>query len=241
MKFIGLLVVALALALAPTVAVAPSAHARYGSGSFTVKNAQHLSSGCYYHPYAVNLNITGASYWDVDIRILAPNGSIADLNYISGTGSGAASFPEETFLCSSLDAPGTYKITGKVTTYDYYYGQIAEAQMIPASFQVLAYTPPAPPPPPPAPVYADVTGSVSHKMVTRGVKFTFKSDALPPGATLRNALKWKVVAEGRVRASFTQGPSNIRTKTIRFAAGTGRHVVKVLRHGIRVKTVSFRT
>lgn len=249
-KIIQMLAVVLALVLAPSAAFAgPSAEARYGSGTFTVANTSLKEYGCFYHPYTVNLNIGTETYdWDAEIRVLAPNGTVAEFDFIDGVGVGAGSLPEEIFFCSSLDPAGTYTITGTLSTYESYYDYTpTDVALAPVAFTVSPYVAPTPPPPPapvpapapaPAPVvYADVTGKVSVKSVANGAKLTFKSNALPSGATQRKALSWKVIADGKVKKTFSQIPSTIRSLTVRFKDKTGRHVIKVQRNGKVVRTV----
>lgn len=253
-KVAAALAVALVLAFAPSSAIAmPAASARYGAGSFTVANTTLLSYGCFYHPYTVNLGVTGASYWDVDVRVLAPNGSVFEMDYLYGTGSGSASFPEDMFFCSSLDPAGTYTITGTVTTYDYYYDEIAATPLTSSAFTVSPYVAPAPTPTPvpvpapapvpapttTAPVFADVSGTVSKKLINRGVKFTFRAKALPSGTTLRKKLTWTIVSDGKFK-TITQGPSSTKSLTMRFPGRSGKHLVKVLRNGKLATKVTVR-
>ena len=147
---IRLLLVAL---LATVTALGATPAFAYGTGGFTIGNVQLLSYGCFYHPYQVNLTLGAETTdWSYDVRVLAPNGSVHDFAYDYGTGGGARTVAEEAFFCSSLDPAGTYTVTGTLETYegvsDYTPTQVA---LTPASFQVLAYTPPPPPPPPPPP------------------------------------------------------------------------------------------
>lgn len=249
MRLLKTLALAIVLALVPSTAAfaGPSTvAARYGTGTFTVGNVQLLEYGCFYHPYSANLNLGyETTEWDVDIRITAPNGSIFEFDYGYGYGGGVRTLTGEMFFCSSLDTPGTYTVTGVLETYEGTYDYTPTAQtMTPVQFQVLPYVAPTPPPPPvpPAPVitYADVTGSVNSKAITRGIKLTFKSKALPTGAVVGKRLSWKVLIDGKTRKSFTQGPSSIRSVQFTSPARSGRHKVKVLRNGKVSKTFYYR-
>lgn len=208
-----------------------------GTATLTIPDVtMSADQGCIEH-YGT-FSTTHIDYWNVDINVTGPS-TWPPSDYLFGTG--PSSQIVALTLCPSMDGPGTYTATGLVTVEDPYSWDQLNA-LVTDTYTISRPTPPPPPPPPPAPAptYADVTGKVTNKPVARGVKFTFKSNALPSGATLRNTLKWKVVADGRTKASFSQGPSNIRTKTVRFAARSGKHVVKVLRNGRVVKTVRFR-
>ncbi|WP_457207569.1 hypothetical protein [Nocardioides sp. P5_C9_2] len=256
-KIIQMLAVVLALVLAPSAAFADQgAEAKYGTGSFTVKSltlpAQY---GCFYHPYTVNLTLGWETTdWSLDVRITAPNGTIFDEASASefGTVGGTRSLSGEIFFCSSQTAPGTYTMTGVLDTYEGASDYTPTAQSLaPMQFTVSPYVAPTPPPPPapapvpapapapaPAPVvYADVTGKVSSKAITDGAKLTFKSNALPSGATQRKALTWTVIADGKIKKTFTQQASNARNVTVRFKNKTGKHVINVLRNGKVAKTV----
>lgn len=246
MKLMKALALAIVLALLPSVASAAtpsSVSMRYGTGTFTVGNAQLLSSGCFYHPYTVNLNVGyETTDWDVDVRIMAPNGSIADLNFITGVGVGTGALAEEFFICSSLDQSGTYTITGTLNTYEGTYDFTPTKQaLVPVQFQVLPYVAPLPPAPPVvAPITADVAGTVTSSNVTRGVKLNFATKALPAGTVMGNKVTWTVLLDGKIRKTLSQGPSARQSVKVTSPARSGQHVVKVLRDGKAVKTVKYR-
>jgi hypothetical protein len=238
-KFIAVLIAAfVALLGLAGPATADSATLPYGgTATLTIPDVTLAGTGPCVSHYGT-FSISHPDYWNVDITANGPTTWPAT-DYLYGTGPGSRVV--ELILCPSTDGPGLYTATGLVTVEDpYSYNQ----QQVFVSDQFVISRPappaPAPAPPAPAPVYADVTGSVSSKMVTRGVKLTFKTNALPAGATQRNPLAWKVVADGKVKKSFTQTASNIRSTTLRYSADTGKHVVKVLRNGTVVKTVRFR-
>ena len=71
-------------------------------------------------------------------------------------------------------------------------------------------------------------------------KLTFKSKALPAGTVVGKRLSWKVLVDGKVRKSFTQGPSAIRTLKFTSPDRSGSHKVKVFRNGRALKTFFYR-
>lgn len=83
----------------------------------------------------------------------------------------------------------------------------------------------------------NVTGTVAKKMVTGGVKFTFRSAATPAGMVAGNPLKWVIKYDGQSKR-ITQGPSEVDSKTVQFSGG--RHIVKVFRNGVQVTKVTVR-
>lgn len=265
-RIIGWLALAITLALAPVTAVqaadatperydAKVSNARYGTGYFTVGNVTlPATGGCFNHPHRLDVNIGyETDGWFVAVNINGPNGYVD--GWISETyfdDWGASYFEENAFICSTLDGPGTYTISGTLYTINQGSSVVTEQALTPANFTVSPYvapvpppppaptTPPPPPPPAPAPVvYADVKGSVSKKMVTRGVKFTFKAKPIPAGAQIRNKLKWTIIKDDKV-SSFTQKPDTKKVKTITFAKGSGAHKVKVLRNGKVATKVTVR-
>ena len=82
-----------------------------------------------------------------------------------------------------------------------------------------------------------MTGTVAKKLITRGVRFTFRSKAIPAGTVMGDKLKWVVKYDGRTKR-IAQGPSEVDRLTLRF--DSGRHVVKVFRDGARVTTATVR-
>ncbi len=156
MKFLRMLAVVLALVLIPTAAHAQTAERKYGTGNFTVNSLTFQAQyGCLYHPYTANLNLGyETTDWYLDVRITAPNGTLADTGYASefDTVGGTRSLAGEIFFCASQTAPGTYTITGVLNTYEGSTDYTPTAQTLtPATFTVSAYVAPTPPPPP-APV-----------------------------------------------------------------------------------------
>ena len=105
------------------------------------------------------------------------------------------------------------------------------------SDQFVISHPAPPPPPPPAPVYSDVTGTVTKKAISNGVKFRFKTAPIPAGTLAGKQLRWVIKYDGRTKR-ITQGPSKVDALPLRF--DSGRHIVKVFRNGTRVSTVTVR-
>ena len=128
-KTIGLLMLAITLALGPAAAVqaadAPQRHdskvanARFGTGYFTVSNVTlPATGGCFDHPHRLDVNIGfETDGWFVAVDINGPKGPVD--SWVSQTyfaDWGASYFEESAFICSSLDGPGTYTITGTLYT-----------------------------------------------------------------------------------------------------------------------------
>jgi hypothetical protein len=200
-----------------------------GTATLTIPDVTLTPGGSCISHYGT-FSTTHIDYWNVDVTANGPTTWPAS-DYLYGTG--PATRIVELTLCPSFDGPGLYTAGGLMTVEDpASYNQLEV--LITDQFTISN--------PAPAPlVYADVTGKVSSKAVTRGVKLTFKSNALPSGATQRKALSWTVIADRKVKSSFTQPASNIRTKTLRFKARTGKHVIKVLRNGKVTKTIRLTT
>ena len=252
-KLLGLLMLAIMLALVPQSAQA----ARYGTGSITANNLTFPAQyGCLYHPYTVNLSLGyETTDWYLDVRITAPNGTLYDTGYASewDTVGGSRTLTGEIFFCASQTTPGTYTITGVLNTYEGASDYTATPQnLTPAQFTVSPYVAPTPPPPPPPaptptptpapapPATADVTGSVSGTKINNGIKLTFKSKALPAGTVVGKRLAWTVLVDSKIRKTFSQGPSAIRTLKFTSRDHSGSHKVKILRNGRALKTFYYR-
>lgn len=201
-----------------------------GTATLTVPDVTLPLSGCITH-YG-SFSITHTAYWNVDIEYTGPT-TYPVGDYLYGTGP-QSDRVVEFLMCASSDQPGVYTARGLVTVEDpNAYNQL-EA-FVTDQFVVAHATPP--PPPPPAPVYSDVTGTVAKKMITDGVKFTFKSKPTPSGTVTGDPLKWVVKYDGR-RKKITQGPAEVDKLTLRFKQG--KHVVKVFRNGAKVMTATVR-
>lgn len=256
MKFLRLLVIVLALMLIPATAHAKPIERKYGSGAITVAAAALKEYGCFYHPYSATVTIgPETTNWFASLDVIAPNGSVHSKK-VTGISSapGVVTVAGAVFLCSTLDANkvGTWTITGMIHSTNIGGSGVAESPLTPATFVLSPYAAPAPPAPvpttpaepvastPAAPVYADVSGSASSKAVSKGVKLTLKSNAIPTGATVGKNLTWTVIADGKIKKTITQGASKITTVTLKFKARSGMHLVKVLRNGKVAKTVRVR-
>lgn len=229
LRFTHILTVALTILgvlVAPTaVASAATTSGTFTTpgGSFATQPAQLRDYGCFYHPYTVTFETDPmGDGWSLEVRVLAPNGTIFDSASKIGTlGAAYGSFKEEMFFCSSLDVPGTYTITGTVTSY--YGGGSRNWPMTPLSFEVL-----------PVPK-VDVTGTVKKRSVDRGARFTFRSQPLPVGTVQGRGLLWKVVYDGRVRR-VRQNADERDVVTLKFPRGSGKHRIKIWRNGQRALT-----
>ena len=90
-------------------------------------------------------------------------------------------------------------------------------------------------------VTANVTGTATTTLRTHGVRVDLRSDAKPSSQALLGAkLGWKITVDGRVTLSIKQGFSEHAAYTQYFRTGSGRHVVKVLKNNIVVKTTVVR-
>lgn len=196
-----------------------------GTATLTIPDVTLTPGGACINHYGT-FSITHPDYWNLDITANGPTTWPAT-EYLYGTG--PQSRVVDLVLCPGTDAPGLYTASGLVTVEDpYSYNQ---REVVISEQFVISH--PAPPPP----VYADVTGTVSKKIVSTGVKLTFRSRAIPAGTVARSPLKWLVKYDGRTK-QITQGPSEVDTLNLRL--GRGRHVVKVFRNGSRVTTVTVR-
>ena len=210
-------------------AQADTASLPYGaSATLTVPDVTLPQSGCVnvYGTFTMN----HSDYWNADIAYSGPTSyPVSDYLYGTGPSSQILSF----YMCASSDGPGVYTATALVTVEDpSSYNQLQG--FVTDQFTVSHYTPPPAPPAPPAPpVYTDVTGSVAKRALATGVKFIFRSDATPAGTLTGSPLKWKVSYDGKNKR-VAQGPSEKDVVALRFASGTGRHVIKVYRNGVKV-------
>lgn len=235
-RIIAAAVAAIMLALAPGAATAATPDARkLGTGYFTVGAANLPASGCISHPMRADVNIGyETDGWFLSVTANRPDGSIADgwVSEVYWDDWGQSYFEETILLCTGIDTPGSYTLNGVINTVNNGSATVVKQPMSPAVFAVNAYVAPTPPPPPPPapPVAADVTGSVTKKRVDRGVQFTFKSKALPAGTVVGNKLQWSIVSDDKVK-SFSQGPSAVSKKTLKFPKRSGIHKIKVLRNG----------
>jgi len=81
----------------------------------------------------------------------------------------------------------------------------------------------------------------NHHDVIDGIRVDLRSDAKPSSQALLGAkLGWKISVDGRVTLSIKQGFSEHAAYTQYFRTGSGRHVVKVLKNNIVVKTTVVR-
>jgi hypothetical protein len=188
-------------ALAATLIPAP-AHAVTGSGYFDpVGTVQLKDSGCFYVPYYARLSVgAGASSWDVDTRILYPNGTVFDEGFDYGSGSGNFVDSEEMLFCSSIDPAGTYTMSGKLTVYDASYNK-TEFALAPSSFQVLPYAPPPLP-------NKNVKGKAPHVAkyaYLRKFAVTFSTKPTPVGYQEGKAYAWTVFINGRKVKKLVEG------------------------------------
>ena len=194
------------------------------SGSFTVGDVV-MKDGCFYHQYVVHFETTPTTdYWAVDVRVLAPDGTLADTASKSGTGWAGGKFAAEVFLCESLDAAGTYTVTGKVSTLGDEGDR--ETTMTPSTFQVFPLV--------------DVTGKVATKRIKNGVRFIFKTPTQPANTGVGDPVRWRVTFDGRTkRVTQRWGARYVYRK--QFKPGSGRHVLRVYRNYTKVKSVRLRT
>lgn len=74
----------------------------------------------------------------------------------------------------------------------------------------------------------------------RGVKLTFATKALPAGTVAGQKVTWTVLLDGKIRKTLSQGPTSKQSVKVSSPARSGQHVVKVLRNGKAMKTVTYR-
>lgn len=195
------------------------------SGTFATTNAQLRESGCFYHRYTLTFDSGPMTEeWGISIRVLAPDGTLADISSRLGSNWSRGTLAEDILLCSSLDQPGTYTLTGTITTWP---GDVDTA-FPPLTFEVL-----------PVPV-ADVTGTVAKRATADGAKLTFRSAATPTGYVQGRRLTWKIAYDGRTKR-IAQYAGERDVLRLRFRPGTGKHVIRIYRNDVRVLRVVVRT
>lgn len=241
MKRVILLLAAFMVALVPagTASAAPDVNAKkLGTGYFTVANATiPAAGGCFYHPMRADVNIGyETDGWFMAVNVTGPNGAYVDswISELYWDDWGASYFEETIFICSTIDGPGTYTITGEISTVDNGSATVLKSPMTPATFVVNPSAPPVVTPPvvnTPAPAAtADVAGNVTKKKVDHGVKLTFKTKEIPAGTVVGNKLQWSIVVDDKVK-SFSMGADAVKTKILKFKKRSGVHKIKVLRNG----------
>ena len=162
--------------------------------------------------------------WGISIRVLAPDGTLADIASKLGSNWTRGTVAEDILLCSSLDQPGTYTLTGFITTWP---GDV-DTVFPSLTFEVL-----------PVPV-ADVTGTVAKRATADGAKLIFRSAPTPAGYVQGSRLTWKITYDGRAkRIAQYAGERDVLRLT--FRPGTGKHVIRVYRNGARVLKMVVRT
>lgn len=234
----GLLALAVTFALAPGAAYGSSTaltESRYGTGSFAVSNAVLPATGCITHWYVTTVNVGDETdSWYVDVTVYDPDGGIAG-GYdreVSDDEPGTTSIDDDVSLCAGVDDPGTYRVVGSLFTANDGSSSFVEQQLTPASFTLAA-------PSGSTPAQVDVVGKVTSAKVTRGVRLTFRTRPVPAGATATK-VRWTVLLDGRIRKTFSQGAADRRQLKVTSPARSGKHVVKVLRNGKPMKTVTYR-
>lgn len=181
------------------------------SGSFTVTNAV-MKDGCFYHPYVIHFETTPSTdYWAVNVRLTAPDGTAAGGEHKSGTGWAGGKFAGEVYLCDGLDQSGTYTLTGTVSTL----GDEGEQDvaMTPATFEVFPLV--------------NVTGMVSAKKITNGVRFIFRTPAQPVNTGVGDPARWRVTYDSGRSKKVTQRWDARYVWRKQFPEGSGRHVLRV--------------
>lgn len=234
--FVAVTAVLIAAGIAGMAAAPPRAAAEPGlptpypmptytvSGSFTVTNAV-MKDGCFYHPIVVNFETTPSTdLWAVNARVTAPDGTVAGTIHKSGSGWAGGKFADEVLLCEGADAAGTYTLTGEVSTL----GDEGEqdAVMTPASFEVFPLV--------------DVTGTVSTKKITRGVRLIFRTPAQPANTGVGDPARWRVTYDGTHSKKVTQRWDARYVWRKQFPAESGRHVVRVYLNDTLVRRLIVR-
>ena len=91
-------------------------------------------------------------------------------------------------------------------------------------------------------VTANVTGHSTKTIRPHAVRIDLFSNAKPaPQAVLGTKLDWKVKVDGRVTFQTKQGFSDHDVVRQYFKAGSGRHVVKVLKNNVVVRNFAVRS
>lgn len=195
------------------------------SGTFATTNAQLKESGCFYHRYTLAFDSGPMTEeWGISIRVLGPDGTLADIASRFGSNWSRGTLAEDILLCSSLDQPGTYTLTGFITTWP---GDV-DTVFPPLTFEVL-----------PVPV-ADVTGTVAKRVMAGGAKLIFRSAPTPTGYAQGRRLTWKIAYDGRSKR-IAQHAAERDVLRLAFRPGTGKHAIRVYRNGARVLKVIVRT
>jgi len=229
MKRLAVAAAATALAMLPTAALAA------GSGYYTTSNTTLLASGCFFHPYVTTLSLSSdVTDWILETRIIAPDGSVADLDVDFGEGGGERTLAEDTLLCSSSDKPGAYTISGKLTTYGPF--TPTEEGIGAATFQVAAYVPP------PAPPAVDVDGAATKLPAPdkRSLRFRLRAFPTPTGYVEGKPLVWKFKLDQRRAVKVTQEAGDSYTYSREFSPGSGLHKIVVWKNGVRERKFSIR-
>lgn len=193
------------------------------SGSFTVADTV-MKDGCFYHPYVVNFETTPTTdYWAVHVRVLGPDGTVADMDTKSGSGWAGGKYAGEVFLCEGMDPAGAYTLSGTVATLGDEGDR--ETPMTPATFQVFPLV--------------DVTGTVATKRIVDGVRFIFRTPAQPVNTGVGDPVRWRVTFDGRTkRVTQRWGARYVWRK--QFTDGSGLHVLRVYRNDAMIKKVRYR-
>ncbi len=164
-----------ALVLGLVFGSAPAQAASYVS--ITSAPGTHHSSGCWYHPFTVTMNLDPAVYhWDLDLTISGPDGTFADSDYVYGYAT-QTGYPQtvtttgNAFLCGSLDDPGTYTVGGVLETMTRSWTDLPDAPVYGTFTSTFPAPAPAPAPTPtPAPTShgASLSASVSQAPAGHG-------------------------------------------------------------------------
>lgn len=199
-RLVGMITALMAIVLLPAAAMASA-----GAGAYNVPATVQLKdSGCFYVPYSASLNFSSDTVdWSLDTRILSPNGTIFDFGFDYGTGSTPVTSTEEMFFCSSIDAIGTYTVTGVLTTDNANYDSV-ETALSPQTFQVLPYVAPTPPPTTYVQVAGEVTKS-SYRKSNLKYKAVVRTES-DPGTpnSVGTPLKWTLKLGSKTVDSLTQ-------------------------------------
>ena len=90
------------------------------------------------------------------------------------------------------------------------------------------------------PAIANVRGSSVTTVRPHGVRVDLRSQAQPANTVLGNKLDWKIKVDGRIKFHVreTFGAHDVYSRT--FATGSGKHVVKVFKNDVLVRTAIVR-
>jgi hypothetical protein len=220
-----------------------------GDVSITVADVQYNGSGaCQSTPVTITVSATDEyAYYDYtyDATYTGPT-TVAD--YASGYGAWSGTFAKSFLICPNYDQPGAYNATLSVTFYDYNYNIVSVATASDA-FTVTAYTPPTPPAPPAPPAPPVVTPSIANvqgyldvsRFNSHRVALTTYTAGQPTNTTAGAPVMWKIKADNRLKAAYTQGFDASRTTKVNFPAHSGTHKVRVYMNGSLAKTITVRT